>query len=556
MNMTQAANQATDQIAQIAALKNLEAEFKKKVQALHRHFSLKAQQAQKSGHAAEVNKVQEEYQIQYKALRDEYVQEQKSLSQGAIVRRAQVQTQEEELKATGTEGVPIPSRQPSTPLPQKQSPLRLVETKASSFEQPDGKLYDPTQTSIDLDLAVYSGDREGVMWLLSDDRFVQASDELMKANPDYNHRGEMLKKCMRLSHGISPRIDNIIKKCVQAVQLKIEVETYVYHDAMFNAAVFPPQNGHVILMLTSSLLEKFDDTELTFVIGHEIGHFLFQHHRFPTSFLLAQGQDMLSPMHAMKLSAWNRSAEVSADRIGLLCAQDFEAAARAFFKFSSGITESINAFHIEQYIKQFNDLKTEMQKEDMNPNDWYSTHPFSPLRIKALELFKESVPYWVLQGMQGGNISKPKMEQEIKDFMSLMEPNYQDDKTKSGQLKQQFVFIGGFAIAAANGIVEESEVMALATIVSPETVKANLPKVKGQPLHVILEAAKIIAQEFVVHTSRVERFNVIRDLAIVVYADGSVEQGEMEVLYFLCQICGVNPDFANFVIKQATRGLD
>ena len=40
----------------------------------------------------------------------------------------------------------------------------------------------------------------------------------------------------------------------------------------------------------------------------------------------------------MKLYAWNRNAEISADRAGLLCCQDFEAVGRTFFKLSSGVT--------------------------------------------------------------------------------------------------------------------------------------------------------------------------------------------------------------------------
>lgn len=95
----------------------------------------------------------------------------------------------------------------------------------------------------------------------------------------------------------------------------------------------------------------------------------------------------------MKLYAWNRNAEISADRAGLLCCQSFEAAGRTFFKLSSGVTSDTLAFKLNEYVQQFVDLEQVLSSTEHDPADWYTTHPFSPLRIKSLELFNKSETY-------------------------------------------------------------------------------------------------------------------------------------------------------------------
>ena len=83
------------------------------------------------------------------------------------------------------------------------------------------------------------------------------------------------------------------------------------------------------------------------ILEHEIGHALFNHFAYPTRQIMDIGQDYLSPLHAMKLYAWNRNAEVTADRVGLICCKNFEAATKSFFKLSSGITTSVpSTFHL------------------------------------------------------------------------------------------------------------------------------------------------------------------------------------------------------------------
>jgi Zn-dependent protease with chaperone function len=45
---------------------------------------------------------------------------------------------------------------------------------------------------------------------------------------------------------------------------------------------------------------------------------------------------------------------------------------------------------MNEYLQQFVDLEDILANSELAPEGWYSSHPFSPLRIKALELFRRS----------------------------------------------------------------------------------------------------------------------------------------------------------------------
>ena len=102
------------------------------------------------------------------------------------------------------------------------------------------------------------------------------------------------------------------------------------------------------------------------------------------------------PIHAWRCRCftWSRYAEISADRAGAHCAQDFEAVSRALFKLASGLSGKFIQFSLEDFLKQVDDMHVlDAEPGDGSPKeDWFSTHPFSPLRVKALQLFGRLIP--------------------------------------------------------------------------------------------------------------------------------------------------------------------
>jgi uncharacterized tellurite resistance protein B-like protein len=468
------------------------------------------------------------------------IQRAQAKNDAALIQALSAEFQAEMARLTQS----LPGAQPAPPA----APAPAPEPKRSS-------IYDNSRCAIDLDLAVYDGDRDGVTGLLTDPQFVAAAERVLDDKAVFKSRRDLLKKCLHLTPMMAPDLHAVGARCRQALGLVPELDFYVYQDLYFNAFCYPPDASRLYILLTSSLLERFTVEELSFVIGHEIGHALFDHHRLPINLLLERGEDLLSPVHAMRIYAWKRNAEISADRIGLLCGGDFESAARAFFKLSSGITSGTLAFQLREYIDQFRDLKQEMA-EGADPEDWFTTHPFSPLRLKALELFAQSATYQRLRGGSGGEISEEQMERDIRELLSMMEPSYLTENTQLAQVMREFVFLGGYLISAANGVIEESEVTALGSLLDPATVRERLESMKGTQVEEVWKRLSELVKTLNLHVPLIGKLNLVKDLSIISYSDGSVEECELEVLYRICTLLGLKTEFVDHVLHSASAPMD
>ena len=218
------------------------------------------------------------------------------------------------------------------------------------------------------------------------------------------------------------------------------LELFVYPDAIFNAAAVKPEKGRLLLLVSSALLEGFEPAELQFVVGHELGHYLFDHHAVPTGALL-RGGTRISPSLTLRLFAWQRYAEISADRAGLVCAGGLEPAARSLFKLASGLKGDRISVRIDQFLAQVGDLRREAESQatadEAVRSDWFATHPFSPLRLKAVELCASS------EVMVSGGLSRDALEAQVQELMTLMDPSYLKERSDRAEAMRRLLFAGG-----------------------------------------------------------------------------------------------------------------
>ncbi len=411
--------------------------------------------------------------------------------------------------------------------------------------------YKSKRTDFNLDLLVYDGDRDYVFEFDQDPAIQESVKKIRENNPVFQSRRHLLKSSLRLTAALAPNLHEIAAQCIDVLKLTASIEFYVYQSDKFNASCYPPETDKLYIIISSGMLEKFTKEELLFVIGHEIGHALFEHFRYPVSHILEEGRDILSPLHAMKLYAWNRNAEISADRSGLLCCNDFEVAAKTFFKLSSGVTSDSLDFKLNEYIKQFVDLEQVLNDSDQDPSDWYSSHPFSPLRIKALELFNKSETFKEFNPSAQAEITEDQMENEIKKIMSLMEPEYLNSKTAFGAKIQRFMFLGGYMITIADGVIEDSELQALNSIVNPEVFASCMLSISELSANEIISELQSLAGELNLSLSVMQKLNILRDLSIISYSDGSIDKTEVNVLYNLAILLEINTEFIDRVLSDA-----
>ena len=218
----------------------------------------------------------------------------------------------------------------------------------------------------------------------------QSSQQKDKKERGLGARRQLLATALRLTTGIAPEIIKLIDGCRERLAITPPLETYVYPSPTFNAAAAAPERGRLLMLLSSSLLAAFEADELRFVVGHELGHHKYEHHRIPVHQLLEETQGKLPRTLLLRIFAWKRYAEISCDRAGLYCAGSLAPVARGLFKLASGLSGGRVRVNIDEFLVQVADLKAETDlataAEAAGRRDWLSTHPFSPLRLQAAQL--------------------------------------------------------------------------------------------------------------------------------------------------------------------------
>ena len=129
--------------------------------------------------------------------------------------------------------------------------------------------------------------------------------------------------------------------------------------------------------------------EIQFVIGHEIGHFLFGH------------QLQLDENSNKSDFAQSRAQEISSDRSGLIACQNIDMAVKAMIRIQSGLSDKFLSFDTAAFLDQLDKEKDILRYLSDN------SHPTFRIRAKALLRFSISNPYLeITEGGKGIEISK------------------------------------------------------------------------------------------------------------------------------------------------------
>ena len=357
-------------------------------------------------------------------------------------------------------------------------------------------------------------------------------------------RRALLAQALHLTDVVAPDIHEVLRACCGTLAVEQDVELYVFPSPVFNAACARPEGGRVFVLLSSALMEGFDPEELRFVVGHELGHHLFSHHDIPTGILLTEGAG-LTPQLLLTIHAWQRYAEISADRAGLLCAGGLQGGARALFKLSSGLRSAPDPDRIDAFLEQAEELYRESElssSADRAPHaDWLASHPFSPVRLKAAQAFASSVAF----EKKGTPISS--VETEVSDLMVLMEPSYLDEHTEAAEAMRRLLFAAGVVVAAATDSVSPDEVRALESLLGPGRVPRE-PDVERVRAHLSTDVDNV---RRLVEQGR--RAQLVRDLVSIARADNEVDEIELSTILELCAALEVESAVVHQAVAQPTE---
>ena len=356
-------------------------------------------------------------------------------------------------------------------------------------------------------------DRTLATELLLDPTVRKVRDELERAGK-LGTRRSLLARALRLTPKVAPGLHESLDACVERLAVDAEVELYVHASAAFNAGCTPVEDGRVFILVTSALLEAFSDDELIFVLGHELGHHVYGHHAIPLGFILQQA-GQLSPALVLKAHRWQRHAEISADRAGMVCCGGLPGASRALFKLSSGLREAPGPQEIDAFIQQAHALYEEHSTERVHHADWLSTHPFSPVRLRTAQSF---------QRLLDGEATLDQVEGECAELLALMEASYLEEDSDSAEAMRRLLFAAGAVVAGANGEVTREELEALSELLGPGRVPRTLDtELLATHLPARIEAARR-------STPSPRRVQLVRDLAVLARADGHLSDSEVAII--------------------------
>jgi len=215
---------------------------------------------------------------------------------------------------------------------------------------------------------------------------VAVSRLLIRRFNDPMFRAQLLGGSVRVGPHQFSRLDAIVAECSAVLNLP-PPEVYVVNNPRFNAMTFGVDRTFIILH--SSLVDAFTPAELSYIVGHELGHIKSEHVLYlNAAWFLAQGaaaylgRVVLLPAR-MALEAWMRKAEFTADRAGLICCQDPQVAAMSLIKLALGSLSLVSQVNVEEYLRQ-----TEELRGGYGPlAEFFQTHPFIANRIQELRAF-------------------------------------------------------------------------------------------------------------------------------------------------------------------------
>lgn len=181
---------------------------------------------------------------------------------------------------------------------------------------------------------------------------------------------------------------------------------FVFADSGINA--FTTGSGIPTVVATSALVNACTKEELTFVIGHELGHYICGHARchslarFLNAGVGVAGFWLLPAWIAAEsirpvLMSWSRYSELSADRAGLLACNDFEAACGVLLKlggfpYLKGLPENRSKVLMDQHIdyaKQTGSFSVLRRMWREIQHGFSATHPRAIERFAALDEWRD-----------------------------------------------------------------------------------------------------------------------------------------------------------------------
>jgi Zn-dependent protease with chaperone function len=196
-------------------------------------------------------------------------------------------------------------------------------------------------------------------------------------------RGRLLGGGLRIHTGQLAHVHAIVEECAR--MLRMPAPHVFVRDDPFVPVVGIGIGDPYAIVISAQYVEHFEDDELRFLIGRELGHIASGHTRY-TSLMSSNGRE--NGIIAVAVGTWLRKIDYTADRVGLLCCGSLDAAMRAI---------AVSTFHslgrkidLRAFAEQLKELHAE---PSLRLAEWTASTPYATNRIAALHRFARDPLY-------------------------------------------------------------------------------------------------------------------------------------------------------------------
>ncbi len=209
---------------------------------------------------------------------------------------------------------------------------------------------------------------------------------------------------------------------LDTLDLGWEPELYISQTPVVNAGALGVDKPFVLI--NSGALDILEREELETVLAHEVGHIASDHVLYRTVFvlllLLSQRQLPVAGIAIqavlLAMAEWNRKAELSSDRAGLLGSQNPEAVMSALMKLAGGSHHHGDDLNLAEFMRQAEEYEEDESLADAVfkvMNLIGSTHPFHVLRVGELRRWIREGHYdRILRGEYARRSEEPRAYRE------------------------------------------------------------------------------------------------------------------------------------------------
>ncbi len=325
---------------------------------------------------------------------------------------------------------------------------------------------------------------------------------------------------------MAPRLDGLIEEVADRLQFKEKIDFYVTNNPELNAfsiSRLEEDQAHII-NLNSGLVERLDDDELKFVIGHEVGHLISQNAGIMKLVQFIFPDPMRTPLLIThKITLWKKLSELTADRFGFIASPRLDKCFSGFFKLASGLDSDRIKFDYKAYMAE-NEKILDYFRKEMVAN--LLSHPINPIRIKAVELFSKSEFFKSLQDGGDGTDDlalRKEISQLIEILLSL-------SHSEMDLHRRKYIAAAGLMVAGLDEDVSDDEYEKIIMTLSSFAI---FPK---EDFENILHSGRIDetaseSAQFIIGKNPAERYPLFGYMIEMALSDRKISKKEVSFLY-------------------------